>query len=129
MVTPQHEALHRIFRHDGELFARTVRHVLHEDVPVPLKVEILDTDMTEIRPHIRRGDSVLLAEFLAEDEHDRYIIIIESQLRKDDGRGRRRSGGRTSSAHVPSQSDVLRGLLPLGFRLIDLGPDRLLPYS
>jgi hypothetical protein len=61
MVTPQHEALHRIFRHDGELFARTVRHVLHEDVPTPIKVEILDTDMTETRPHIRRGDSVLLA--------------------------------------------------------------------
>jgi hypothetical protein len=89
MVTPQHEALHRIFRHDGELFARTVRHVLHEDVPTPIKVEILDTDMTETRPHIRRGDSVLLAEFLAEDAKQRYIIIVESQLRQDGDKDRR----------------------------------------
>ena len=88
-VTPQHEALHRIFRDDRELFARTMRHVFHRDVPVPRRVSILDTDFTEARPHLRRGDSVLLAEFLVEDSEQRYVIIAEAQLAKDDDKERR----------------------------------------
>jgi hypothetical protein len=89
MVTPQHEAMHRIFQHDRELFARTMHHVFHEDVPVPLTVSILDTDMTEARPHIRRGDSVLLAELLVEGKEDKYIVIVESQMRRDEEKERR----------------------------------------
>jgi len=88
-VTPQHEALHRIFREDRELFARTMRHVFHRDVPVPRHVSILDTDFTEARPHMRRGDSVLLAEFLVEDSEQRYVMLVEAQLAKDDDKERR----------------------------------------
>jgi hypothetical protein len=89
MVTPQHEAMHRIFQRDKELFARTMRHVFGEDVPVPREVSILDTDMTEARPHIRRGDSVLLAELLVEGKGDKYIVIVESQMRPDKEKERR----------------------------------------
>jgi hypothetical protein len=89
MVTPQHEAMHRIFQRDKELFARTMRHVFGEDVPVPREVSILDTDMTETRPHIRRGDSVLLAELLVEGKGDKYIVIVESQMRPDEEKERR----------------------------------------
>jgi hypothetical protein len=89
MVTPQHEALHRIFQHDRELFARTMSHVFHEDVPIPRNVSILDTDFTEVRPHMRRGDSVLLAEFLVEEAEARYIVVVESQLREDEEKERR----------------------------------------
>ncbi len=89
MVTPQHEAMHRIFQRDKELFARTMRHVFGEDVPVPREVSILDTDMTEARPHIRRGDSVLLAELLVEGKEDKYIVIVESQMRPDEEKERR----------------------------------------
>jgi hypothetical protein len=89
MVTPQHEALHRIFQQDSELFARTMRHVFHQNVPVPDRVSILDTDFTEIRPHVRRGDSVLLAEFLVEERGRRYIVIVESQQREDEEKERR----------------------------------------
>jgi hypothetical protein len=45
--------------------------------------------MTEIRPHMRRGDSILLAEFLVEDKEDKYIVIVESQMRPDDEKERR----------------------------------------
>ena len=89
MVTPQHEAMHRIFQRDRELFVRTMRHVFHEDVPVPREVSILDTDMTEARPHMRRGDSVLLAELLVEGKDDKYVVIVESQMRPDKEKGRR----------------------------------------
>jgi hypothetical protein len=88
-VTPQHEALHRIFREDRELVARTMRHVFHRDVPVPRHVSILDTDFTEARPHMRRGDSVLLAEFLVEESEQRYVVLVEAQLAKDDDKERR----------------------------------------
>ena len=88
-VTPQHEALHRIFRDDGELFARTMSHVFHQDVPAPRSVSVLDTDFTEVRPHLRRGDSVLLAEFLAEDGEQRYVLLVEAQLAKDGDKDRR----------------------------------------
>jgi hypothetical protein len=56
---------------------------------VPREVSILDTDMTEIRPHIRRGDSVLLAELLVEGREDKYIVIVESQMRPDAEKERR----------------------------------------
>lgn len=79
-VSPPHEALHRLFRHDRGLFARTVRNVFQVDVPVPDSVSLMDTDFTEVRPHVRRGDSVLLAELHVEDSTQRYIVLIEAQL-------------------------------------------------
>jgi hypothetical protein len=84
MVTAEHEALHRIFQHDTELFARMIRTVFGVAVPVPRQVSILDTDFTEVQPHVRRGDSVLLADLLVEDPDDRYVMIIESQTDPDD---------------------------------------------
>jgi len=53
------------------------------------RVSILDTDMTETRPHIRRGDSVLLTELLVEGKEDKYIVIVESQMRLDEEKERR----------------------------------------
>ncbi len=38
---------------------------------------------------MRRGDSVLLAELLVEGKEDRYVVIVESQMRRDDDKGRR----------------------------------------
>jgi hypothetical protein len=84
MVTAEHEALHKIFQHDTELFARTMRHVFAVRVPVPRHVSIMNTDFTEVRPHLRRGDSVLLAELLVEDPDNQYVMIIESQTDPDD---------------------------------------------
>jgi hypothetical protein len=40
MVTPQHEAMHRIFQRDKELFERTMRRVFGENVPVPQEVSL-----------------------------------------------------------------------------------------
>jgi hypothetical protein len=54
-------------------------HVFHQDVPVPQRVTILDTDFTEARPHVRQGDSVLRAEFLVEDSEQRYVMLVEAQ--------------------------------------------------
>lgn len=84
MVTPQHEALHRIFTHDEELFARTMSRVFGQEVPVPEQVEILNTDFTEVSPHVRRGDSVLLAHLVMEDPSQRYVLIVEAQTEKDE---------------------------------------------
>lgn len=82
--SPQHEALHRIFTHDKDLFARTIRHVLGKEVPGPLNVSSLSTDYTVVEPvHERRGDSALLAELLVEGRDDRFIILIESQTEPD----------------------------------------------
>jgi hypothetical protein len=83
VVTPEHEVLHKIFHHDKELFARTMRRVFGVTVPVPRQVSILDTDLTDPRPLVRRADSVILAELLVEDPSDRYVMIIESQTDPD----------------------------------------------
>jgi hypothetical protein len=82
----QHEALHRIFQHDTSLFARTLRQVLGINLPDPERVTMLDTDLTEPRPHIRSADSVLLAELLVENTASRYIIIIEAQTDPDEAK-------------------------------------------
>jgi hypothetical protein len=80
----QHEALHRIFTHDKDLFARTMRRVLGKEVPGPLEVSVLSTDYTVVEPvHERHGDSALLAELLVEAPDDRFIIIVESQTDPD----------------------------------------------
>lgn len=89
--TPQHEALHRIFTHDSDLFARTIRQVFGTDVPVPSHVSLLNTDYTIAsglhkrvpEVHDRRGDSALLAELLVEGRDNQYVIIVESQTDPD----------------------------------------------
>jgi hypothetical protein len=84
MPSAHHEALHRIFTHDTDLFARTMRQVFGTDVPVPREVSVLSTDYTVVTPvHDRHGDSALLAELLVEGTSDRYVIIVESQTDPD----------------------------------------------
>jgi hypothetical protein len=89
VVTPEHEALHRIFQKDPELFARAMEKVLGVPVPVPDEVTILNTDLTETRPVERRVDSVLLAEILVQTGTGRYIVVIESQTDESEERRRR----------------------------------------
>jgi hypothetical protein len=89
VVTPEHEALHRIFQKDPELFARAMEKILGVPVPVPDEVTILNTDLTETRPVERRVDSVLLAEILVQTGADRYIVVIEYQTDESEERRRR----------------------------------------
>jgi hypothetical protein len=84
MVTAEHESLHRIFRKDRELFARTMAKVLGVPVPVPDQVTVLNSDLTETRPVERRLDSVLLAEILVQTGASRYILVIESQTEQEE---------------------------------------------
>jgi hypothetical protein len=83
MVTAQHEALHRIFREDAELFARAMQRVFDVEVPVPDGVTILNADLTETQPLERRADSVILVQFMIENPNGRYILVVESQTDPD----------------------------------------------
>jgi hypothetical protein len=89
MVTPEHEALHRIFHEDPGLFARAMAKILGHQVTVPDKITVLNCDLTETKPAERRLDSVLLAEILAETGTGRYILVIESQTEPEDDKRRR----------------------------------------
>lgn len=67
-----------------------MRHVFGVDVPVPDRVTVLDSDLTETRErpyprdvHERRADTVLLAEFLLEGPKGRHILVVESQSEVD----------------------------------------------
>jgi hypothetical protein len=84
MPSPQHEALHKVFTHDKELFARTLRRVFRMDLETPVDVSIINTDYTA-EPGIPapRGDSALLAELLVEDKEQQYVIVVESQSNPD----------------------------------------------
>ena len=84
MVTPDHEALHRIFQREPELFARAVNCVLGADMPVPDTVTVLNVDLTEIDPVERRVDSVLLIEAEAAGKAVRFILVVESQTERDE---------------------------------------------
>jgi hypothetical protein len=82
-VTPEHEALHRIFKHDSGLFARIVARALDVDTPAASHFSELNVDLTETRPIDRRADSVLRAEFRVDDPGGDYILIVESQTEPD----------------------------------------------
>jgi len=87
MLSPQHEALHQIFRKDRGLFARTMLKVFRVEVPVPNDVLLVSTDYTTFTPrkvHERRGDSALLAELIVEGPFEKYIVLVESQTDPDD---------------------------------------------
>jgi len=77
--SPEHEALHRIFQYNPKLFARSVSRLLGVPAREPTDVQLLNVDLTETRPLERRADSVLLVEFEAPDQVDRYILLVESQ--------------------------------------------------
>ncbi len=83
MVSSQHEAMHRIFRHDPGPFAR-VFHTLDLPFSDPLEVEHLSVDLTEIEPIERRADTVLRI-VTAEST---FLLVVEAQSKKEATRPR-----------------------------------------
>ncbi|MET9255708.1 hypothetical protein [Streptomyces sp. NPDC003717] len=79
MVSPPHEAMHRIFQHDPGLFSR-VSQYLGVDFPTPVSATALPTDLTEANPVERRLDTLLRFE-TAEDGP--FLLAIEAQGRPD----------------------------------------------
>ncbi|MGW5606912.1 hypothetical protein ACWEWI_12570 [Streptomyces sp. NPDC003753] len=79
MVSPPHEAMHRIFQHDPALFSRVSR-FLGVDVPTPVKATALPTDLTEAGPVERRVDTLLRFETA---EQGSFLLAVEAQGKKD----------------------------------------------
>ncbi|MEV3857883.1 hypothetical protein AB0J38_26590 [Streptomyces sp. NPDC050095] len=75
MVSPPHEAMHRIFQQDPDLFTRVSR-VLGLEVPAPTKVTVMPTDLTEADPLERRVDTLLNMET---EEFGPYLLAVEAQ--------------------------------------------------
>ncbi|MFD3703293.1 hypothetical protein ACFWUP_09120 [Nocardia sp. NPDC058658] len=83
MVSSQHEAMHRIFRHDPGPFAR-IFHTLDLPFSDPLEVEHLSVDLTEIEPIERRADTILRI-VTAEST---FLLVVEAQSKKEASRPR-----------------------------------------
>ncbi|MGV9925882.1 hypothetical protein [Nocardia rhamnosiphila] len=81
MVGSRHEAMHRIFQHDPGVFARAF-HELKLPFATPERVELLPTDLTEIRPVERRVDTLLRVT----TEEGPFLLIVEAQTSKDPGK-------------------------------------------
>ncbi|MCG8966445.1 hypothetical protein [Streptomyces sp. CL12-4] len=79
MVSPPHEAMHRIFQHDPGLFSRVSR-FLGIDVPKPTGATALPTDLTEASPVERRVDTLLRFETA---EQGPFLLAVEAQGKKD----------------------------------------------
>ncbi|MFF0188971.1 hypothetical protein [Streptomyces sp. NPDC005244] len=79
MVSSPHEAMHRIFQHDLNLFSR-VSEVLGFDLPTPVDVTVLPTDLTEAGPVERRVDTLLR---LDSADHGAFLLAVEAQGKKD----------------------------------------------
>ncbi|GAA1436359.1 hypothetical protein GCM10009601_63560 [Streptomyces thermospinosisporus] len=78
MVSPPHEAMHRIFQHDPGLFSRVSR-FLGVDMPPPVGAAILPTDLTEASPVERRVDTLLRLETA---EQGAFLLAVEAQGKK-----------------------------------------------
>lgn len=86
-VSPEHEALHRIFQDDKALFAHALARAMNVQTAIPADVDELSVDFTEFRPVVeRRADSVLKVIFRPEDKQEDFILIVESQTDRDDSR-------------------------------------------
>ncbi|GAB2663598.1 hypothetical protein [Nocardia goodfellowii] len=81
MVSPQHEAMHRLFQHDPGTFARAFR-ALGLPFPDPDEVALLSTDLTEPAPIERRADTVLRIS----SSHGPFLLVVEAQRRQDRGK-------------------------------------------
>ncbi|MGW2523223.1 hypothetical protein ACWC09_40820 [Streptomyces sp. NPDC001617] len=81
MVSPPHEAMHRIFQEYPNLFAGVSR-ALDLDFAPPKSVTIMPTDLTEARPVERRVDTLLRFDCDGEDGDDSFLLAIESQGKK-----------------------------------------------
>ncbi|MGN9816062.1 hypothetical protein ACTMUQ_12030 [Streptomyces sp. SD11] len=79
MVSSPHEAMHQIFREDPRLFARALPKA-GIALPEPTEVQLLDTDLTEIRPLERRVDTLLRVDTA---DSGSYLLAIEMQGRRD----------------------------------------------
>ncbi|MEV4572865.1 hypothetical protein AB0K16_06360 [Nonomuraea jabiensis] len=82
MPSSRHEALHRIFRDNPELFAHAFK-ILNIDFPTPSEVAVVDTDMTEIAPIERRADTVMM---FTSRWGSKTVMITESQSRRNDAK-------------------------------------------
>ncbi|MCT7356501.1 hypothetical protein N4P33_30810 [Streptomyces sp. 15-116A] len=78
MVSPPHEAMHRIFQHDPGLFSRVSR-FLGVDMPPPVNAAVLPTDLTETAPVERRVDTLLRLETA---EQGAFLLAVEAQGKK-----------------------------------------------
>ncbi|MFI6405246.1 hypothetical protein [Streptomyces sp. NPDC050548] len=78
MVSPPHEAMHRIFQEYPGLFTG-VSKALDLDFARPTSVTILPTDLTETRPVERRVDTLLRFD---SEQDDPFLLAIESQGKK-----------------------------------------------
>jgi hypothetical protein len=74
-----HEALHQVFRESPNLFADTIQRVCQVDFPEIVEAEVIDTDLTEVRPIVRRPDTVLKAETADGPQ----ILIVEAQTKEE----------------------------------------------
>lgn len=72
---PLHEALHRVFHRETDLFVRVLHTMLDIDFPEPKSVELVDSDLTDASVLERHVDTV----FLIETTAGKHVIAIESQ--------------------------------------------------
>jgi hypothetical protein len=79
MVSPPHEAMHRIFQHDPGLFSRVSR-ILGSPLSGPVVTTVMPTDLTEASPVERRVDTLLRLET---PEQGAFLLAIEAQGKKD----------------------------------------------
>ncbi len=79
MVSPPHEAMHRIFQEYPGLFTGVSR-ALDLDFDPPASVTILPTDLTEARPVERRVDTLLRFDC---DREGSFLLAVEAQREKD----------------------------------------------
>ncbi|WP_432054709.1 hypothetical protein [Streptomyces sp. bgisy022] len=79
MVSPPHEAMHRIFQHDPGLFSRVSR-FLGVDIPRPVRATPLPTDLTETSPVERRVDTLLRFDTA---EQGAFLLAVEAQGKRD----------------------------------------------
>jgi hypothetical protein len=79
MVSPPHEAMHRIFQHDPGLFSRVSR-ILGIPMSAPVLTTVMPTDLTEASPVERRVDTLLR---LKSPDQGTFLLAIEAQGKKD----------------------------------------------
>ncbi|GII77400.1 hypothetical protein Sru01_23820 [Sphaerisporangium rufum] len=85
MPTAQHEALHRIFQERAELLPRVLRNELGVPLPDPVKVEIMNVDLTDMQPVPRWVDTLLMLHL----PDRRLIAALESQTDTSEEKRRR----------------------------------------
>ncbi|MFI1730160.1 hypothetical protein ACH40E_13165 [Streptomyces acidicola] len=79
MVSSAHEAMHHIFRDEPGLFARVLPKA-GIPFPEPTAVQLLDTDLTEIRPLARRVDTLFRVDTA---ENGGFLLAVEAQGKPD----------------------------------------------